>query len=58
MISLPWLNRKNVEQEKKDLKLELTQQMMRVERRRGEVETVARDVMNLMHRRSIKNEET
>lgn len=56
MSVLAWISGKTgkIEQEKKDLKVELTQAMMKFERHRGEVEQVANDVMRLMHDRSNK----
>jgi len=50
---LSWLSPKvkRLETEKKELKVELTQAIMKFERRRGEVESVARDVVRLMHER-------
>jgi len=53
MSVLSWLSPKvrRIEEEKKELKLELTQALMKLDRRRGEVEQVANDVMKLMHRR-------
>lgn len=56
MSVLSWLSPKvkRLEQEKKELKVELTQAIMKYERRRGELEQVANDVMRLMHDRSNK----
>lgn len=53
MSMLSWLSPKQskIEQEKKDLKVELTQAIMKFERRRSEVERVSNDVLDLMHRR-------
>lgn len=53
MSMLSWLSPKvkRLETEKKELKVELTQAIMKFERRRGEVESVARDVVRLMHER-------
>lgn len=53
MSVLSWLSPKasRIEQEKKDLKVELTQAIMKFERRRTEVEKVSSEVMELMHRR-------
>lgn len=53
MSVLSWLSPKvsKIEQEKKDLKVELTQAIMKFERRRTEVEKVSSEVMELMHRR-------
>lgn len=56
MSVLSWLSPKvkRLEEEKKELKVELTQAIMKFERRRGEVEQVASDVLKLMHSRSDK----
>ncbi len=56
MSVLSWFSPKvkRLEQEKKELKVELTQAIMKYERRRGELEQVANDVMRLMHDRSNK----
>lgn len=53
MSVLSWLSPKvkRLEQEKKELKVELTQAIMRFEHRRTEVQRTADDVMNIMHRR-------
>jgi len=53
MSVLSWFSPKasKIEKEKKELKVELTQAIMRFERRRTEVERVSSDVMELMHRR-------
>lgn len=53
MSVLSWLSPKvkRLEAEKKELKVELTQAIMRFERRRTEVQRTADDVMELMHRR-------
>ena len=50
---LSWLSPrvKRLEEEKKELKVELTQAIMKFERRRSEVQRTADDVMNIMHRR-------
>jgi hypothetical protein len=58
MSVLSWLSPKvkRLEEEKKELRVELTQAIMKFERRRGEVEEVARDVMKIMHRRSDGSE--
>jgi hypothetical protein len=60
MSMLSWLSPKTrqIELEKKHLKVELTQAIMKLERRRGEVESVANDVMALMHRRRSDDAET
>lgn len=57
---LSWIYQKphRLEEEKRQLKAELTQSIMKFERRRGEVEQVADDVMKLMHRRSSGIEKT
>lgn len=56
MSVLSWLSPKvkSLENEKNELKVELTQAIMKFERRRGEVEQVASDVLKLMHSRSDK----
>jgi hypothetical protein len=53
MSVLSWLSPKvkRLEDEKKELKVELTQAIMKFERRRTEVQRTAEDVMELMHRR-------
>lgn len=53
MSVLSWLvpKQSRIEQEKKELKVELTQAIMKFERRRSEVEKVSSEVMELMHRR-------
>jgi len=58
MSVLSWFSPKvkRLEQEKKELKVELTQAIMKLERRRSEVESVANDVMALMHRRRRDDE--
>lgn len=58
MSLLSWVSTKanNMEQEKKRLKTELDVSIVRFERRRGEVEQVASDVMNIMHRRRREDE--
>ena len=58
MSVLSWFVPKlsKVELEKKQLKVELTQAIMKFERRRGEVEQVASDVIALMHRRRRDDE--
>lgn len=60
MNVLSWFSNKQskIEQEKKELKVELTQAIMRFERRRGEVDKVASEVMALMHRRRADDEKT
>lgn len=55
---LSWITNKKVEDEKQKLRSELTQSIVKFERRRGEVEEVARDVMKIMHRRSSGSEKT
>lgn len=47
---------RRLEDEKKELKVELTQAVMRFERRRGEVQQVADDVMSYMQRKDGRNE--
>lgn len=56
MSVLAWFSpkAKRLENEKKELKVDLTQAIMKFERRRGEVEQVASDVLKLMHSRSDK----
>jgi hypothetical protein len=53
MSVLSWLSPKvkRLEQEKKELKVELTQAIMKFERRRTEVQRVSDDVINIMRRR-------
>lgn len=53
MSVLSWLSPKvkRLEQEKKELKVELTQAIMKFERRRTEVQRVSEDVVNIMRRR-------
>lgn len=53
MSVLSWLSPKvkRLESEKQELKAELTQSIMRFERRRTEVEKVSGEVMALMHNR-------
>lgn len=53
-----WFTKSDIEREKRDLKTELTHKVMSVERRRSEVESVARDIMSVMNRKEPKNEET
>ncbi len=55
---LSWITNKKVEDEKRKLRSELTQSIVKFEHRRGEVEEVARDVMKIMHRRSSGSEKT
>lgn len=57
MMGLSWLNRSELEKQKKQLKAELTMKVMTVERRRGEVETVARNVMDLMNHKKGSEDE-
>lgn len=52
MNVLSWFTDNKHEKEKKKLREELAQSIMKFERRRGEVEQVAEDVMKMMHRRS------
>lgn len=58
MSLLSWLSPKthNMEQEKKRLKADLDVSIVRFERRRGEVERVADEVMDIMHRRRRDDE--
>lgn len=58
MSLLSWISQKthNIEQEKKRLKDDLDVSIVRFERRRGEVEKVASDVMEIMHRRRRDDE--
>ncbi|QHJ81413.1 MAG: hypothetical protein [Bacteriophage sp.] len=58
MSLLSWISQKthNIEQEKKRLKADLDVSIVRFERRRGEVEKVASDVMEIMHRRRRDDE--
>lgn len=60
MSVLSWLSPKvkRLEQEKKDLRVELTHAVMKFERRRGEVERVADDVMRYMQGKGGRNEKT
>lgn len=53
MSLLSWITPKasKIEQEKKELKIELTQAIMKFERRRTEVEKVSSEVLDLMHSR-------
>ena len=58
MSLLSWISTKthNIEQEKKRLKADLDVSIVRFERRRGGVEKVASDVMEIMHRRRRDDE--
>ncbi len=58
MSLLSWISTKthNMEVEKKRLKADLDVSIVRFERRRGEVEQVANDVMEIMHRRRRDDE--
>ena len=58
MSLLSWISTKshNIEQEKKRLKADLDVSIVSFERRRGEVERVADEVMNIMHRRRRDDE--
>lgn len=60
MSVLSWLSPKvkRLEDEKNDLRVELTRAVMKFERRRGEVERAADDVMQFMQRKGDKNEKT
>lgn len=56
---LGWFTNKKVEEEKRQLRSDLTKSIMDFEHRRCEIEDVARDVMKIMkHRRSDGREET
>lgn len=59
MSVLTWLSPKvkRLENEKNELKVELTQAIMKFERRRSEVQRTADDVMNMMHRRRKEDRE-
>jgi uncharacterized protein (UPF0335 family) len=59
MSVLSWFSPrvKRLEAEKKELKIELTQAIMKFERRRTEVQRTADDVMNVMHRRRKEDKE-
>lgn len=58
MSLLSWISPKthNIEQEKKRLKADLDVSIVQFERRRGEVENVASQVMEIMHRRRRDDE--
>jgi len=58
MSLLSWISTKthNMEMEKKRLKADLDVSIVSFERRRGEVERVADEVMNIMHRRRRDDE--
>lgn len=58
MSLLSWISTKthNMELEKKRLKADLDVSIVRFERRRGEVENVANEVMEIMHRRRRDDE--
>ncbi len=58
MSLLSWLSPRTaqIETEKKRLKADLDVSIVRFERRRGEVEKVADDVMKIMHRRRRDDE--
>lgn len=51
MNLISWVTGAKKEQEKRELREELTQKVMKFERRRTEVEKVSSDVLELMHRR-------
>lgn len=51
MNIISWVTGAKNEQEKRELREELTQKVMRFERRRSEVEKVSSEVMEIMHRR-------
>lgn len=56
MSMLSWLSPKvkRLEEEKKELKVELTQAIMKLERRRGEVEQATTDVLKFMNDRGSR----
>lgn len=58
MSLLSWISTKthNMEMEKKRLKADLDVSIVSFERRRGEVERMADEVMNIMHRRRHDDE--
>lgn len=58
MSLLSWISLKthNIEQEKKRLKADLDVSIVQFERRRGEVENLASQVMEIMHRRRRDDE--
>jgi hypothetical protein len=58
MSLLSWISPKThtMELEKKRLKAEMDVSIVRFERRRGEVENVANEVMEIMHRRRRDDE--
>lgn len=58
MSLLSWISNKahTIEQEKKRLKEELDLSIVLFDRRRGEVERVAGEAMNVMHRRRRDDE--
>lgn len=58
MSLLSWISTKthNMEMEKKRLKADLDVSIVSFERRRGEVERMADEVMNIMHRRRRDDE--
>lgn len=51
MNVISWITNRKMEQEKRELREELSQSIMKFERRRDEVEEVAKDVIKFMHRR-------
>lgn len=57
MNLISWVTGSKKEQEKRELREELTQKVMRFERRRTEVEKVSSDVLELMHRRRREDRE-
>jgi len=57
MNLISWVTGSKKELEKKELQAQLTHQVMRFERRRGEVERVADDVLKLMHKRRKEDKE-
>lgn len=58
MSLLSWISPSTakIEQEKKRLKEDLNVSIVQFERRRGEVEQLASDVMDIMHRRRRDDE--
>lgn len=58
MSLLSWISPSTakIEQEKKRLKSDLDVSIVQFERRRGEVEQLASDVMDIMHRRRRDDE--
>jgi hypothetical protein len=56
MNLISWVTGQKKELEKKELQAQLTHQVMRFERRRGEVERVADDMLKHMRRRKEDRE--